>query len=139
MATCISSQLQIETDIQRSTAGWEGSAHDARVLNDAARTRLILPLYYGCFYVGDAEYGLTHFGVFKTICANAALAAYVLPQIAKELYNIRHSSLHKIIEQLYGVVQARCPIQRDMQHGYAFDTRSVIWYCHVFSSTTLLV
>ena len=43
-----------------STAGWEGSAHDACVLNDAVRTRLILPLYDGWFYVGNSGYGLTY-------------------------------------------------------------------------------
>ena len=31
-------------------AGWEGSAHDARVLHDAAVVRRILPLYDGWYY-----------------------------------------------------------------------------------------
>ena len=68
-----------------------------------------------------------------------SLAANVLPQNAKEFFNIRHSSLHNIVERLYGVVQASFPILRDMPNGDAFDTRIVMWDCHVFSSTTLLV
>jgi hypothetical protein len=38
-------------------AGWEGSAHDGRVLADALEKGLFLP--EGKFYLGDAGYSLT--------------------------------------------------------------------------------
>lgn len=42
-----------------SLVGWEGSAHDARVLNDAVRVKRILPLFDRWFYSGDAGYAST--------------------------------------------------------------------------------
>jgi len=38
-------------------AGWEGSAHDGRVLNDALQRDFIIPP--GKYYLCDAGYGLT--------------------------------------------------------------------------------
>jgi len=38
-------------------AGWEGSAHDGRVLNDALQRDFIIPP--GKYYLGDAGYGLS--------------------------------------------------------------------------------
>ena len=111
--------------------GWEGSAHDARVLNDAVRVRRILPLFKDWFYLGDAGYALTRWCLtpFRGVRYhlkewNAAAAANVFPVNAKELYNLRHSALRNIIERAYDVVKARFPILRDMPKGYTISTQN---------------
>ena len=111
-------------------AGWESSAHDSRVLNDAVRIRRILPLFENWFYLGDAGYGLTRwcltpFGDVRYHLNewNAAAAANVLRLNEKELYNMRHSSLRNVIERTYGIVKARFPILRDMPSGYSLNTQ----------------
>ena len=92
--------------------GWEGSAHDSRVLDDA-RTKGI-PMYPGKFYLGDAGYALS-----PTVLTPYRGVRYHLkewaqgnrrPQNAKELYNLRHSSLRNVIERIFGVVKKRFPL-----------------------------
>ena len=121
-------------------AGWEGSAHDARVLHDAAVVRRILPLYDGWYYLGDAGYGLSLWcltpfrGVRYHLSEwNAAIATNIFPQNARELFNMRHSKLRNVIERIYGVVKARYPILRDMPHGYDINTQ-----CNIVLSSFLL-
>ena len=70
-----------------AVTGWEGSAHDARVLNDAVRVRRILPLFKDWFYPGDAGYALTRWCLtpFRGVCYhlkewNAAAAAILCRQ-----------------------------------------------------------
>ena len=105
----------------------------ARVLTDAVRVHRIVPQHNGWFYLGDAGYGLTLWCLtpFRGVRYHlkeweAAIAANILPKNAKELYNMRHSSLRNVIERIYGVVKARFPILRDMPHGYTIETQSNI-------------
>jgi hypothetical protein len=90
-------------------AGWEGSAHDGRVFNDARDKGLIIP--DGKYYLGDAGYALstkvltpyrrTRYHLKEWKRGNAR------PQNAKELYNLRHSSLRNAIERIFGIVKRR--------------------------------
>ena len=69
-------------------AGWEGSAHDARVLNDAVRVRRILPLFENWFYLGDAGYGLTRWCLtpitLVTFFNNSLNTFFFMPQLLKK-------------------------------------------------------
>lgn len=72
--------------------GWEGSAHDSRVLNDAKTKGFAL--FAGKFYLGDARYALSTYVLTPYRGVRYHLKEWGLanqrPQNAKELYNYRH-------------------------------------------------
>jgi hypothetical protein len=85
-------------------AGWEGSAHDARVLNDAgyALRPWCLTPYRG------VRYHLKEFG-----------GPGRRPRNAKEYFNLKHSSARNVIERSFGVLKKRFPI---LNHIECFDS-----------------
>ena len=97
--------------------GWEGSAHDSRVLDDA-RTKG-LPCIPGKFYLGDAGYALSSTVLTPYRGIRYHLKEWALgnrkPQNAKELFNLRHSSLRNVIERIFGVVKRRFPLVAAMK------------------------
>jgi hypothetical protein len=94
-------------------AGWEGSAHDGRVLQDA-QTRGGFATPKGKYWLGDAGYGCTEFvlspyrGV-RYHLKEQKLAGRV-PENPKELFNLRHASLRNVIERIFGVVKRKFKI-----------------------------
>lgn len=100
-------------------AGWEGTAHDTRIFNEALRKpELKFPFPVGDkYYVVDAEYPNTrgylapykgtkiryHIPDFRRGHTKAARA----PKGAKDKFNYHHSSLRNIIERTFGVWKAR--------------------------------
>uniref|UniRef100_A0A2N9FL88 DDE Tnp4 domain-containing protein n=1 Tax=Fagus sylvatica TaxID=28930 RepID=A0A2N9FL88_FAGSY len=90
-------------------AGWERSAHDSRVLNDALNRPRGLQIPEGRYYLGDAGYGVRK-GVISPHCS----VRYHLnefsdnpPRNGKELFNLRHSSLCTTIECCFGILKKR--------------------------------
>ncbi|KAH9124140.1 hypothetical protein LEN26_008540 [Aphanomyces euteiches] len=105
-------------------AGWEGSAHDGRVLSDAY-TKGFRQLH-GRYYVGDAGYALSpcvltpyrgvryHLKEFKK--------AKNRPRNMQELFNLRHASCRSVI-----VVKKRFPILVNMPaYQYARQVEIVL-------------
>jgi hypothetical protein len=94
-------------------AGWEGSAHDGRVLQDAQATKgFYTPK--GKYWLGDAGYGCTEFVLapyqgIRYHLKEQRLAGQT-PENAKELFNLRHSSLRNVIERIFGVVKRKFKI-----------------------------
>nr|XP_040243870.2 uncharacterized protein LOC120963323 [Aegilops tauschii subsp. strangulata] len=88
------------------SAGWEGSASDARVLQDALENNLYVP--EGKFYLVDAGYANTP--IFIQAKCNQR------PQNAKELFNLRHAQLRNHIERIIGVVKKRFPVLKCASH-----------------------
>jgi hypothetical protein len=101
--------VSFDLTFQYVLAGWEGTAHDSRVLDDA------LGKGFGIsedkYYLADAGYGMSpHFltpyrGVRYHLKEWAQ--AGQRPQNEKELYNLRHSSLRNAIERTFGVLKKR--------------------------------
>lgn len=98
-------------------AGWEGSAHDGRVLHDAILKGLFVA--DGKFYLGDAGYSLTphcltsyrrgtRYHLKEWINSNQE------PQNREELFNLRHASLRNVIERAFGVLKKRFPLLKQM-------------------------
>lgn len=92
--------------------GWEGSAHDGRVLQDAIRRGFrSLP---GMWFLADAGYGLCSWCLTPFRGVRYHLKEWQLgnrrPQNAKELFNLRHSSKRNIIERTFGILKKRFPI-----------------------------
>ena len=92
--------------------GWEGSAHDSRVLDDAKSKGL--PAITGKYFLGDGGYALSSTVLTPYRGVRYHLKEWAIgnrkPQNAKELYNLRHSSLRNAIERIFGVVKKRFPI-----------------------------
>jgi hypothetical protein len=112
-------------------AGWEGSAHDMRVLKDAVSNGS-LKAPPGKFYLGDAGYThgewiLTPFRGVKyhlretwaadkrylrsILCLNAP-TNYYRPENEKEIFNLRHSTLRNVVERVIGILKRRWKILR---------------------------
>uniref|UniRef100_A0A2N9IW88 DDE Tnp4 domain-containing protein n=1 Tax=Fagus sylvatica TaxID=28930 RepID=A0A2N9IW88_FAGSY len=105
-------------------AGWEGSAHDSRVLNDALNWPRGLQIPEGRYYLGDAGYGVRK-GV---ICPYRSIRYHLNefsdnpPRNSKELFNLPHSSLHITIERCFGVLK-KCFRVLDAEPFGSFPTQ----------------
>ena len=91
-------------------AGWEGSVHDSRMLQDARNKGFQLPP--GKYLLGDAGFKLE-----KDILTPYRGVRYHLgewagsenrPQNAKELFNYRHASIRSVVERTFGRMKRRC-------------------------------
>ncbi|KAK1258384.1 hypothetical protein QJS04_geneDACA007000 [Acorus gramineus] len=100
-------------------AGWEGTAHDSRILSDTIRNpsnRFPMPPN-GKYYLVDAGY--TNRRGFLAPYRNVRywLGDYRRgsgPRNKEELFNYFHSSLRNVIERTFGVWKARFPILKKM-------------------------
>ncbi|KNF03415.1 hypothetical protein PSTG_03355 [Puccinia striiformis f. sp. tritici PST-78] len=93
-------------------AGWEGSAHDTQVFNDATSKGLKIPLK--SYFLADAGYGLrqglmTPFRGIRYHLKEQAIAGKK-PSNTKELYNLRHATLRNIVEQIFGCIKRKFSI-----------------------------
>ncbi|KAI7947037.1 hypothetical protein MJO29_011564 [Puccinia striiformis f. sp. tritici] len=69
--------------------GWEGSAHDSRVLGSALSEDFHIPQL--SFYLADAGYALTR----------------GTPETKEELFNLRHSMMQNVVERTFGTWKKR--------------------------------
>ncbi len=92
-------------------AGWEGSAHDGRVLQDAVG---LMYTPAGKYYLGDAGYALSPYCLTPYRGVRYHLKEWgsvdKRPSNAKELFNLRHASLRNAVERIFGVVKNRFPL-----------------------------
>lgn len=96
-------------------AGWEGSAHDGRVLNAAIEQHdFMKDLPKGKYYLADAGYtqSLRTFVPFRGVRYHLKewRQGAEAPQTAKELYNHRHSGLRIVVERVFGIFKRRFQI-----------------------------
>ncbi|KNE90866.1 hypothetical protein PSTG_15706 [Puccinia striiformis f. sp. tritici PST-78] len=95
-------------------AGWEGSAHDTRVFNDATSKGLNIPQKK--YFLADPGYGLrqglmTPYRGVRYHLKEQALARQ-RPANKQELYNLRHTLLRNIVERIFGCLKRKFPILR---------------------------
>lgn len=91
-------------------AGWEGSAHDDRVLEYALFSKnLTIP--NNKYYLADAGYHNTDYllCLYRGVCYHLkeVAAAGKKPTNREELFNLRHSSLRNVVERIFGVTKRR--------------------------------
>ncbi|KAK2445398.1 hypothetical protein QL285_016335 [Trifolium repens] len=93
-------------------AGWEGTASDSRILKDALTKQDPLIIPEGKFYLGDAGFMLKRglLTPYRGVCYHLKEYSSRGPQNARELFNLRHSSLRNVIERTFGVLKKRFPI-----------------------------
>lgn len=109
------------------SAGWEGSASDARVLQDALQNKFYVP--EGKFYLVDAGYANTpnFIAPYRNVRyhLNEQARSNQRPQNAKELFNLRHAQLRNHVERIIGVLKKRFPILKCASY-YPIDSQSYI-------------
>jgi hypothetical protein len=93
-------------------AGWEGSASDARVLQDALNHGFSVPP--SKFYLVDAGYANTPEFIAPYRGTRHHLQeqgkAGQKPQNHKELFNLQHAQLRNHIERIIGILKMRYPM-----------------------------
>ncbi|KAK5836871.1 hypothetical protein PVK06_012675 [Gossypium arboreum] len=74
-------------------AGWEGSAHDSRILSDAPSRPRGLRILEGKYYLADAGYGIRNGFITPYHGVRYHLKKFSAqgPENANELFNLRHS------------------------------------------------
>jgi hypothetical protein len=106
-------------------AGWEGSAHDASILADSLSRPDGLQIPDGKFYLGDAGYACRP-GILppfrKTRYHLNEFSAKHRPLNARELFNLRHSSLRVTIERAFAALKNRFKVL-DQKPFHMFDTQ----------------
>lgn len=93
--------------------GWEGSAHDGRVLSDAVH-RHGFSAPEGKYYLADAGYSnslltLTPYRGVRYHLREVWITG-LKPESLKELFNLRHSSLRNVVERTFGIFKRRFQI-----------------------------
>ena len=105
--------------------GWEGSAHDGRVLSDA-QSRHNFNTPKGKYWLGDAGYGNSEYVIAPYRSVRYHLKeqrqADLKPNNAKELFNLHYASLCNVIKYIFGVVKQKFKILR-LSTEYSVDTQ----------------
>ncbi|KAH1046439.1 hypothetical protein J1N35_037223 [Gossypium stocksii] len=111
-------------------AGWEGSAHDSRILSDALSRPRGLKIPEGKYYLADAGYGIRNRYItpYRGVRYHLKEFSAQGPENAKELFNLRHSSLRITIERVFGILKKRFRVL-DAEPFWNFQTQ---WYCLLF-------
>ncbi|KAH6764517.1 nuclease HARBI1-like protein [Perilla frutescens var. frutescens] len=95
-------------------SGWEGSAHDSKLLSDALSRTNGLQVPQGKYFLVDCG-----FANRRQFLAHLRGVRYHLkdfggegrhPRNASELFNLRHASLRNMIERIFGVFKSRFTI-----------------------------
>jgi hypothetical protein len=117
-----------------SLPGWEGSAHDGRVLTHA-RTEGGFRIRPGHFYLADAGYKLTFYCLTPYRGTRYHLAEWArnnqAPQNKEELFNLRHASARNIVERDYGYIKQRFPILTGGFNKFSFEFQCKVWHACV--------
>ncbi|PPD80543.1 hypothetical protein GOBAR_DD22529 [Gossypium barbadense] len=88
-------------------AGWEGNAHDSRILSDALSRLSGLRIPEGKYYLADAGYGIRIGCItpYRGVRYHLKEFGAEGPENAKELFNLRHSSLRITVERVFRILK----------------------------------
>ncbi|KAK9034396.1 hypothetical protein V6N11_050563 [Hibiscus sabdariffa] len=114
-------------------AGWEGSAHDSRVLTDALRRPRGFNIPEGKYYLADAGYGIRNgiISPYRGVRYHLKEFSDHRPENAKELFNLRHSSLRTTVERVFGILKKRFRVL-DAEPFWDFQTQvDVVLACTI--------
>ena len=110
--------------------GWEGSAHDGRVLRDAQKQGFSIPL--GKFVLADAGYALesTVLTPYKRVIYHISAwgrgKRRRAPKSAKELFNLCHAHARNVVERTYDIVKSKWQILKEIPRFDADIQASII-------------
>lgn len=90
-------------------SGWDGSASDAAIYQDARQSDLKVPL--NRYLLADAGFGTCAALIVPFRGTKYHLVEFghagVRPANWEELYNLRHASAQNAIEQIFGILKRR--------------------------------
>ncbi|KAH6829482.1 nuclease HARBI1-like protein [Perilla frutescens var. hirtella] len=94
-------------------SGWEGSAHDSKLLNDGLSRRNELHVPQGKYFLVDCGFAKCKFltplrGIRYHLKDFGGQVCH--PRNVSELFNLRHASLRNVIERIFGVFKSRFKI-----------------------------
>ena len=122
--------------VSYAMVGFEGSAHDQRVLGHARG--LGFPIIPGKFYLADAGYKLTTNFLVPYRGVRYHLKEWEKnnknPMNEKELFNLRHSSARNVIERVNGIAKKRFGILVNMP-SYSYEMQSRLIMCALILHT----
>ncbi|KAG8490737.1 hypothetical protein CXB51_013973 [Gossypium anomalum] len=100
-------KLKTKKEIASHPLGWEGSAHDSRILSDVFSCPKGLRISKGKYYLADAGYGIRNGYItpYRGVRYHLKEFSDQGPENAKELFNLRHSSLRITIERVFGILK----------------------------------
>ena len=105
--------------------GWEGSAHDRRVLSDA-QSRHNFNTPKGKYQLGDAGYGNSAYviALYRSVRCHLKeqRQANLKLQNAKELFNLLYASLRNVVKRIFGVTKQKFKIL-GIGTEYSVDTQ----------------
>ncbi|CAN1139949.1 Protein ALP1-like [Linum perenne] len=103
------------TEFIYCSAGWEGSAHDGRVLRDALSRPNGFRVPRGNYYLCDAGYANSEGFLTPLRGQRYHLTEWGSnrPRTAEEYYNMKHSKARNCIERAFGIIKMRWAILRD--------------------------
>lgn len=103
---CCSFDMQF----QYVLSGWDGSAADAAIFNNARQSDLRVPP--GRYYLADAGFGACASLLIPYRGVRYHLAEWgragTRPANREELFNLRHSSARNAVERIFGILKQRC-------------------------------
>ncbi|KAK5846540.1 hypothetical protein PVK06_002832 [Gossypium arboreum] len=115
-------------------AGWEGSAHDSRILSDALSRPRGLRIPEGKYYLADAGYGIRNGYITPYRGVRYHLKEFSAQGLenAKELFNLHHSSLRTTIERVFGILKKWFRVL-DAEPFWNFQTQvDIVLACCIF-------
>ncbi|XP_057985365.1 uncharacterized protein LOC131170330 [Hevea brasiliensis] len=123
-------------------SGWEGSASDSRILENALTREDKLKVPKGKSYLVDVGYPLRSKFITPYRSTRYHLKEYSRchPENMKELFNLRHASLRNVIERAFGVLKKRFPIiTSGSEANYDVDTISeIVLACFILHNFLML-
>ncbi|XP_071680126.1 protein ALP1-like [Lolium perenne] len=114
-------------------AGWEGSAHDAKILADSLERAYGLKVPQGKFYLVDVGYAYrpSFLPPFRSTRYHLnELCARFYPKNAKVLFNLRHSSLRITAKRAFAALKNRFKIfDHKLFHTFSTQVKLVLACC----------
>ncbi|KAH6760558.1 nuclease HARBI1-like protein [Perilla frutescens var. frutescens] len=108
-------------------SGWEGSAHDSKLLNDALSRRNGLHVPQGKYFLVDCGFANRRQFLVPLRGVRYHLKDFSgqgrHPRNASELFNLHHASLRNVIERIFGVFKSRFTIFKTA-HPFPFQTQA---------------
>ena len=110
--------VDFDTRFRYVMTGWEGSAHDGRVLRDAQKQGFTIPS--GKYVLADAGYALepTVLTPYKRVIYHISAwgrgKRRRAPKTPKELFNLCHAHARNVVERTYGIVRSKWQILKEI-------------------------
>ncbi|XP_039114819.1 protein ALP1-like [Dioscorea cayenensis subsp. rotundata] len=114
-------------------SGWEGSAHDGRVLRDAITKHNGLMVPNGFYYLVDAGYANCPGFLAPFRGQRYHLSSWDdgrQPRTPQEFFNMKHASARNVIERTFGLLKIRWKILSSPSfYNIATQRRIINAYC----------